>query len=214
MWRQGIRVSMRAARGSASLLSNHGRGIGLETRLEGLSRYFSGWCRKPWIPSTCASVFRELLRVPLRSQGYCGDGSGLSGLHWVWCNGRGPHLQLSQEPQSSCPFQTPIAGSLVSWDRRVRPRLGLRHGTPLASQVVHGVTGHLSSCIWNLRVIPDNARGCQCPFVLGLHPQGGVRRDVRAWGSCQDRTGILGSFGRWHRARGSVLNSLVRLASS
>ena len=32
----------------------------------------------------------------------------------------------------------------------VRPRLGLRHGTPLASRGVPGETGHLSSCIWNL----------------------------------------------------------------
>ena len=38
--------------------------------------------------------------------------------------------------------------------------------TSLASRVVHGVTGHLSSCIWNLLVFPDDALGCQCPFVL------------------------------------------------
>ena len=30
--------------------------------------------------------------MPMRSQGYCGDGRGLSGLHWVCFNGRGPHL--------------------------------------------------------------------------------------------------------------------------
>ena len=42
--------------------------------------------------STCAGDLRELLRVPLRSQGYCGVGRGLSGLHWVWCIGIGPHL--------------------------------------------------------------------------------------------------------------------------
>ena len=68
---------------------------------------------------------REPLRVPLRSQGYCGVGRGLSGLHWLWCNGRGPHLQLRQEPQGSSQFLTPITGSLQIWDRRVRPRLGL-----------------------------------------------------------------------------------------
>jgi len=28
-----------------------------------------------------------------------GGGRGLSGLHWAWCIGRGPHLQLRQEPQ-------------------------------------------------------------------------------------------------------------------
>ena len=86
---------------------------------------------------------------------------------------------VEQEPQSSSPFQTLIAGSLQSWDRRVRPRLGLKHGTPLAFRVVHGVTVHLSSCIWNLRVFPEDARGCQCPFVFRLHPQGCVRRGVK-----------------------------------
>ena len=105
--------------------------------------------------------------MPLRNQGYCGVGRGLSGLYWVWCNGRGPHLQLRQEPQGSCPFQTPISGSLQSWDRRVRPRLGLRHGTLLASRGVHGVTGHLLSYISNLGVFPVDAvtaSSC-CDFI-------------------------------------------------
>ena len=53
----------------------------------GLSRSFSHCGRKPWVPSTCAGDLMELLRVPLRSQEYCGVGRGLSGLHWVWCNG-------------------------------------------------------------------------------------------------------------------------------
>ena len=126
-------------------------------------RFFSGCGRKRWVPSTCAGDLREPLRVPLRSQGYCGVGRGLSGLHSVWCNGRGPHLQLRQEPQVSSPFQTPMAGSLQSWDRRGRPRLGLRHGIPLDSRGVHGVTGHLSSCIWNLWVFPDDAWGVSAP---------------------------------------------------
>ena len=42
----------------------------------------------------------------------------------------------------------------------------------LASPVVHGVTGHFSSCVWYLRVSPDDTRGCQCPFVLCLHQKG------------------------------------------
>ena len=41
-----------------------------------------------------AGDLRELLRVPLRNQGYYGFGRGLSGLLWVWFNGRGPHLEL------------------------------------------------------------------------------------------------------------------------
>ena len=47
----------------------------------GLSRSFSHCGRKPWVPSTCAGDLMELLRVPLRSQGHCGVGRGLSGLH-------------------------------------------------------------------------------------------------------------------------------------
>ena len=98
------------------------------------------------------------------SQEYCGVGRGLSGLHWVCCNGRRPHLELRQEPQGSSPFQTPITGSLQSWDRRVRPRLGLRHGTPLATRGVPGERGHLSSCIWNLGVFSGRCTGESLPL--------------------------------------------------
>ena len=100
---------------------------------EGLSRSFSSRGRKPRVPSTCACDLRELLRVPLRRQGYCGVGRGVSELHWVWCNGRGPHHEWRQEPQGSSPFLTRIAGSLQSRDKRVTPGLLLRNGTPLAS---------------------------------------------------------------------------------
>ena len=39
----------------------------------------------------------------MRSQEYCGVGRGLSGLHCVWCKGRGPHLELRWESQDSSP---------------------------------------------------------------------------------------------------------------
>ena len=146
--------------------------------------------------------------MPLRSQGYCGDGRGLSGLHWVWCNGRRPHLQLRQEPLCASPFLTRISRFLQSWDRRGRPHLLLRHRTPHATGVVHGVTGHLSCCIWSLRVFPDDARGCQCLFVLRLHPQDCIRRDVPALGSYQERT--------WYRGPsecGTIHGATSRIAS-
>ena len=41
---------------------------------EELSRSFSGFGRKPSFPSTSDSDLRELRRVPLRGQGYCGVG--------------------------------------------------------------------------------------------------------------------------------------------
>ena len=34
-----------------------------------------------------------------------------------------PYLEGRQAPQASSAFRTPTAGSLQSWDRRVRPRL-------------------------------------------------------------------------------------------
>ena len=37
---------------------------------------------------------------------------------------------------------------------------------PLASRVAQGVSGPSSSCVWNPRVFLDDARECQCPFVL------------------------------------------------
>ena len=36
---------------------------GLKTREEGLARFFSGYGRKPWVPSTYARDLRELFRV-------------------------------------------------------------------------------------------------------------------------------------------------------
>ena len=89
-----------------------------------------------------------------------------------------------------------------------------RNGTPLASRVVHGVTDHLSNCVCNLRVFTDDARGCQCPFVLCFHPQVCLRKGVRASRSYQEQTGKSGSFGLWLHPRGYVSNFLMRPASS
>ena len=139
---------------------------------------------------------------------------GLLGLHWVWRNGRGPNLEWRKEPQASSPFLTPIAGSLQSRDKRVTPHLLCRNGSPLAFRVVHGMTGHLSRCAWNLRVFLDDAPGCQCPFVLCFHPQCCLRGGVRASGFYQEWTGKSGSFGMWHHPRGYSSNFLVRPASS
>ena len=35
--------------------------------------------------------------------------------------------------------------------------LGRKVRTPLASRVVHGVSGPLSNCVWNLQVFPDDS---------------------------------------------------------
>ena len=147
--------------------------------------------------------------MPLRTQGYCGVGRGLSGLHWVWCNGRGPHLEWTQEPQASSPFLTRIPWSLQSRDKRVTPSLLLRNGPSFAFRVVYRVTVHLSKCLWDLRVFLDDARGCQCPFVLCLHPHY-LRIGVWASRSYQEQIAKSRSFGMWHHHRGYVSNFLVR----
>ena len=87
---------------------------------------------------------------------------------WPRCAGRSRAERASKGP-----------GRAFRRRRRdpVRHRaLDAGNGTLLASPVVHGVTGHFSSCVWYLRVSPDDTLGCQCPFVLCLHPQGCLRR--------------------------------------
>ena len=48
----------------------------------------------------------------------------------------------------------------------------LRHGTPLVSLVVPGVSGHLSTCIWNLPLFLEDATEVSVPvifyFILGI----------------------------------------------
>ena len=129
------------------------------------------------------------------------------GLHWVWCNGRGPNLELRWEPQYSSPLLTSIAVSLQSWNRRVRPCVVLRKGSPLTSRVVHLMIGHLSSCIWNLRVFPDDATGVSVPLRVvtsstGLHSKrcpgigflSTVDREICVFGICHDPQGYLSNF--------------------
>jgi len=88
----------------------------------GISRSFLSCGRKPWVPSTCDTDFKEILRVPIGSQEYCGVGRGLSGLHWDWCNGIGPHLEVSQEPQVSFPVLTWVLGYVCRFKQGDRSR--------------------------------------------------------------------------------------------
>ena len=125
----------------------------------------------------------------------------------------GTPLGLAQRKRASPRGEAGTSGFLCvsDSDRRVPAELGqesqasscLRKGTPLASRVAQGVSGPSSSCVWNPRVFADDARGWQCPFVLCLHPQGCLRRGVRASGPSQERTGESGAFGLWPHPRGS-----------
>ena len=79
--------------------------------------------------------------MPMRSQGYCGDGRGLSGLHWVWCNERGPHLELRREPQGSSSVLMWVSGCICRFKQGVKSGHVWRNGTLLSSRVVKGVSG-------------------------------------------------------------------------
>ena len=78
----------------------------------------------------------------------------------------GPHLEFRWEPQASSPFLTSISGFLFSLIRGGRPRLVLRHGTRLASRVVNGVSGLLSSWIWKLQLFLEDAPGVSVPLCV------------------------------------------------
>ena len=125
----------------------------------------------------------------------------------------GTPLGLAQWKRASSRGETGNLGFLSFSDsnHRVPAELGqetqasscLRKGTPLASRIAQGVSRTSSSCVWKTRGFPDDARGCQFPFEWYLHPQGCLRRGVRASGSYPERTGKSGSFGMWHHPRGS-----------
>ena len=110
------------------------------------------------------SCFLREVRSPLALRGPPQDSSRITA---------GMNRALSRVEagtSSSSPFLTLITGSLQSWNRRVRPHLVLTNGTLIASRVVHGVTDHLLSCIWNLAAVSGrcnwgvSAPSC-CDFI-------------------------------------------------
>ena len=107
----------------------------------GISRSFSSCSRKPWVPETYDGELSELLRVSMGSQDYCGVGRSISALHWVWCNGRRPHLGLRREPQVSSPLLTWVSGCVCHFKQGVKSQRVWRHGTLLCSRVVNRVSG-------------------------------------------------------------------------
>ena len=88
-----------------------------------------------------------------------------------WAGPLGTPLGLSQWKRASSRGEAGTSDflSVSDSDRRVPAELGqesqatsfLRNGILVASRVVPGVSGPLSSCVWNLQVFPDDARGCQ-----------------------------------------------------
>ena len=74
MWRQGSQVSMHVAKGSASLLSSHGRGLGPQDALKKDSRCLSWVAAGNLVSPDFFRGLRELPRVPQRSENRFGVG--------------------------------------------------------------------------------------------------------------------------------------------
>ena len=128
VWCQGSQASMRVGRGSASLLSSHGRGIGPQDMLNkasrGLSRIAAGNPGFPQLVPVTSGSFSVCLREVRDTVELGGASRGSTGF--------GAMEEWRQEPQGSSPFLTRITGSLQSRDKRVTPRLLWRNGSPLA----------------------------------------------------------------------------------
>ena len=87
------------------------------------------------------------------------------------------------------------------------------NGTPLSSRVVHGMTGHLSSCMWNLRFLWTMHGGVSAPWccafihrvtfreVTGhrdLINSGPGKRGLSACGTTHEATSRISSSGWPH----------------
>ena len=110
--------------------------------------------------------------------------------------------------------------SISDLDRRVsaelekesKPRLVLRNGTPLASPVVHGETGHLLSCIWNLQLFPDDATGVSVPLHIVTSSTGLHSKRYPSIGNFLEWTGQSVSFEMWHGPQGFLWSFSVKPA--
>ena len=94
-------------------------------------------------------------------------------------------------------WKTAVATGLekVSFHSNFKERQCLR-----MLKLPHSCT-HLIHDLTNAQNSPSQASAI--PFVLCLHPQGCLRRGVRASGPSQGRTGESGAFGLWPHPRGS-----------
>ena len=147
--------------------------------------------------------------MPMRSQGYCGDGRGLSGLHWVCFNGRGPHLGLRQEPQVSSPFLTQIEACLQSWDWILRPRLVWGRGLRFPLSLFKGWQASCGAVCGSCGVFRTMNRVASAPscsaFIhrVALEEVSGHRVLIKS------KTEKSGSFGTWHQHEATLRDYLM-----
>ena len=98
-----------------------------------------------WVPSSRNGDLMEPLMLSLETQESFQVVRGLLGVLSSWCRKIGPHIELRWETQHSTPVLTWISGFLLRLLWGVKHPLMLRHGTPLSSRGVKGVSGILSS---------------------------------------------------------------------
>ena len=141
MWPLGSPVSIRVARGSAALLSSHGRGIGPQNALKGeprgLSRVAEGNLGFPRLVTVTSGSFSGCL-LEVRNTVEFG---GALGTPLGMVEGRGPHLELRREPQRFSPVLTWVSACVSHFKQEVRSRRVWRHGTLLSSRIVKGFSG-------------------------------------------------------------------------
>ena len=84
---------------------------------------------------------------------------------------------------------------------------------PVVPGMEKAMAPHSSTLAWKVPWTEEPG-SLQSMGSLCLHPQGCLRRDVRASGSYLEWTGNSGSFNMWHQPWGYFSNFLMRLASS
>ena len=116
---------------------------------------------------------------------------GPSGFLSSRCPRIGLCLDLSREAQGSSPAATGISGFLSRFNKGVRPRVVLRHGTLHFSRVVKGVSGLQSSPGGELGLFQEDRQGRQAshPVVRGY--------SVSHWSPCRGagESGLIWSGG-------------------
>ena len=87
----------------------------------------------------------------------------------------GPHLELRWETQGYFPVSTGISGFLSCFNRGGRPHLVFRHGAPLSSRVVKGLSGLLSSSGREFGLFLDMQQGSQTSLHIVWDTGGSIQ---------------------------------------
>ena len=101
----------------------------------------------------------------------------------------------------------------AEFEHKDQPCFVLRNGTPLASCIVHRLTGRLWSCIYNLRPFRDDATGVSVLLRVVTSSSGLQSKRCRGIGTYLEWMGKSVSFRMSHDPRGFPSSSNMRPAS-